>query len=281
LELQRTAEVTESTEPADGTAFVVLTSVFDGPLDLLLHIVRRDGIDLAHLEVARIADAYLAWLDRMRALDLSVAGDWLVMAATLVHLKALALLPRPPLAQDEEEIDPAEELAAQLRAHALARAGADELESRPQIGREIAVRPRDASFAGHAPIAAEVDVFGLLDVLFEVLSRAAAPEPHITFEQRERPDPEACCRRVLGLMPSVGDTASLVPLLRELPTKEVRVVTFIGVLEMARQGWIGLTQQEHLGPVEMVRLVEESAIDMTRVLGHAAAPSAEEPEGTL
>jgi len=280
VELQRAADALAigSTESADGSAFVVLTSVFDGPLDLLLHIVRRDGIDLAHLEIARIADAYLLWLDRMRALDLSVAGDWLVMAATLVHLKALALLPRPPLAQDEEEVDPAEELAAQLRAHALARAGAEELESRPQVGREIAVRPRDASFAGQAPVAAEVDVFGLLDVLFDVLSREAAPPPHITFDQRERPDPETCCRRVLGLVPAVGDTAALVPLLRELPTKAVRVVTFIGVLEMARVGWIGVSQQEHLGPIEVVRLVEDSAIDMTRMLGHAGAASEDEHE---
>lgn len=290
MELQRAAETgrpgvphsaeafaTGSTESADGSAFVVLTSVFDGPLDLLLHIVRRDGIDLAHLEVARIADAYLAWLDRMRALDLSVAGDWLVMAATLVHLKALALLPRPPLMRDEDEVDPAEELAAQLRAHALARAGAEELESRPQVGREISVRPPDASFAGQAPVAAEVDVFGLLDVLFEVLSRAAAPSPHITFDQTERPDPETCCRRVLALLPTVGDTAPLVPLLRELPTKAERVVTFIGVLEMARVGWIEVSQQEHLGPIEVVRLVDDQAIDMTRVLGHTVAASGDPP----
>jgi len=204
-----------------------------------------------------------------------------VMAATLVHLKALALLPRPPLVQDEDEIDPAEELAAQLRAHALARAGAEELESRPRVGREISVRPRDASLAGQAPVAAEVDVFGLLDVLFEVLSRAAAPSPTITFDQTERPDPEVCCRRVLERMPAVGDTAVLVPLLREMPTKAMRVVTFIGVLEMARLGWIGVSQQEHLGPIEVVRLVEDAAIDMTRVLGHAGVVNSDEPSEEL
>jgi chromatin segregation and condensation protein Rec8/ScpA/Scc1 (kleisin family) len=198
------------------------------------------------------------------------------MAATLVHLKSLALLPRPPgVHEDEEEVDPAEELAAQLRAHALARAGAEELEARPQVGREIAVRPPDASLAGQAPIAAEVDVFGLLDVLFEVLARAAAPSPHLTFDGSHRPDPEACCRRILGLLPAVGDTAPLVPLLRELPWKAERVVTFIGVLEMARVGWIGVSQQEHLGPIELERLVDDAQIDMTRVLGHTIAASDE------
>ena len=84
---------------ADPTArsdsFTIHTDVFDGPLDLLLYLVKRDGIALARVEVGRIADAYLAWIDKVRSLDLSVAADFLFMAATLVHLKSLHLLPLP------------------------------------------------------------------------------------------------------------------------------------------------------------------------------------------
>jgi segregation and condensation protein A len=265
----------------DDASFVVLTSVFDGPLDLLLHLVKRDGIDLERLEVAKVADAYLAWLDRMRALDLSVAGEWLVLAATLVHLKSLSLLPRLPAAKDgEPELDPREAFAQQLREHALAKAGADLLDARPQIGREFTVRARQGEIGGPAPVAAEVDAFGLLDVLFEVLSRKAEPEPSLRFSDghKSRPDPEVCCRRVLALAPNVGDTLPLVPVLGALPTRAERVVTFVGVLEMTRLGWIGVRQEEHLGPIEVERLVADDAIDLTRVLGHAPPPPAAEPE---
>jgi segregation and condensation protein A len=265
----------------DDASFVVLTSVFDGPLDLLLHLVKRDGIDLERLEVAKVADAYLAWLDRMRALDLSVAGEWLVLAATLVHLKSLSLLPRLPAAKDgEPEIDPREAFAQQLRDHALARAGADLLDARPQVGREFTVRARQGEVGGPAPVAAEVDAFGLLEVLFQVLSRSAEPEPEIRFSDahRTRPDPEVCCRRVLALAPNVGDTLPLVPVLGALPTRAERVVTFIGVLEMTRLGWIGVRQEEHLGPIEVVRLVADDGIDLSRVLGHATPPPAEPEE---
>ncbi len=84
-------------------AWTIHTDVFDGPLDLLLYLVKREGIDLRALPVARIADSYLAYLERMRELNLSVAGDYLVMAASLVHLKSLELMPRLPTALEEEE----------------------------------------------------------------------------------------------------------------------------------------------------------------------------------
>ncbi|MEQ1501452.1 MAG: segregation/condensation protein A [Myxococcota bacterium] len=126
---------------AGRTAFTVHTDVFDGPLDLLLHLVKRDGISLARLEVARIADAYLAYLDRMRELDLAVAADWLVMAATLVHLKALELLPRPPtLLATKEEADPRDALLQQLREYERIKLAASALDARPMVGRDVFVR---------------------------------------------------------------------------------------------------------------------------------------------
>jgi segregation and condensation protein A len=261
----------------DDASFVVLTSVFDGPLDLLLHLVRREGIDLERLEVARVADAYLAWLDRMRSLDLSVAGEWLVIAATLVHLKSLSLLPRLPAPKEgEPEIDPREAFAQQLRDHAEARAGAEALDALPQVGRDVAVRVPEGAIAGPAPVSAEIDAFGLLDVLFEVLSRGERPPPVLELRVDGRPDAEICCRRVLSMAPAVGDTMALVPLLVALPSRAERVVTFVGVLEMTRLGWIGVRQETHLGPIEVVRLANDDAIDLTRVLGHAGKPPAEQ-----
>src|SRR5690349_10294681 len=126
--------------PSGVVAFTVHTDVFDGPLDLLLHLVKRDGISLARLEVSRIADAYLAYLDQMRELDLAIAADWLVMAATLVHLKALELLPRPPAILEEDETDPRDALLAQLADYERVKIDARALDARTMVGRDVLVR---------------------------------------------------------------------------------------------------------------------------------------------
>lgn len=242
--------------------WTVHTEVFDGPLDLLLYLVERDGIDLKKLEVRRIADSYLAYLDRMRELNLSIAGDYLLMAATLVHLKSLELLPRPPVLVTEEPEDPREELARRLREYQRHRAAADALESRPWVGRDTHVRPPLEIDSAERPLVAGVDAFGLLDVYFEVLKRAASPEPRVAFELESGPDFSNCCRKVLGMLGGLGGRAELGTVLRTFQQKAERVVTFVGVLEMCRLGWLGLTQLAHLGPVDVEQLVDDESIDL-------------------
>ena len=112
----------------DAAAWTIVTDVFEGPLDLLLYLVKRDGVDLRALKLAAIADAYLTYLDQMRAVDLAIASEYLVMAAQLVHLKSLELLPRLPAGLEE---DPAEQLAQRIQEYAKYRAAADLLEQRP------------------------------------------------------------------------------------------------------------------------------------------------------
>lgn len=254
-------------DPAERPWFTVHTDVFEGPLDLLLHLVHREGIDLGRLEVARIADAYLAYLDRMRALDLSIASDWLVMAATLVHLKSLELFPRLPTPVDEDAPDPREVLAEQLREYERVRVQAEALGLRPMLGRDRFARARQASDdAAGRPVASPVDAFGLLDVLFEVLARGGAPEPVVLLAEGG-PDVGSCCRRVLTALGGRGGTGELGAMLRSLPHRPERVVTFVGVLEMARLGWLDVAQEAHLGPVRVEQLVDDEVIDLALVLG--------------
>jgi len=130
--------------------FTVHTDVFDGPLDLLLHLVQRDGISLARLQISRIANAYLAYLDQMRALDLSIAADWLVMAATLIHLKALELLPRPPSILAEDEPDPRDTLLEQLREYERIKGAAGALDQLQQVGRDVFTRMPERAPEGNA-----------------------------------------------------------------------------------------------------------------------------------
>ena len=250
-----------------GAPWTVHTDVFDGPLDLLLYLVERDGIDLKKLEVRRIADGYLAYLERMRELNLSVAGDYLLMAATLVHLKSLELLPRPPVLVAEEAEAPREELARRLREYQRHRAAADALEARPWVGRDTYVREPLEVDPADRPLVAGVDAFGLLDVYWEVLSRAATPEPKVGFELPSGPDFPTCCQRVLGVLGGRGGRAELGGLLRSLDLRSERVVTFVGVLEMCRLGWLGVAQHVHLGPVDVEQLVGDEDIDLALLSG--------------
>ena len=137
-------------------------------------------MDLRALPVASVADAYLSYLDQMRDLHLGIAGEYLVMAATLVWLKSLELLPRKPSLLDEDEEDgedPREALARRLREYARYREAADTLETRPRVGRDVFVRDATSVEGDHRAVEAGLDAFGLLDIFYDLLTREQAPEP--------------------------------------------------------------------------------------------------------
>lgn len=234
-------------------AWTIHTDVFEGPLDLLLHLVQREGIDLATLEVAAICDAYLEALDRLRELRLNLAADYLVMAATLVHLKSLSLLPRPPSpATDdgEPDDDPAEALRRQLAEYQRHKRAAEELKARPWLGRDTFARDADALPPTDRPVATAVDAFGLLDLYYGLITREA-PEPPTFDLPDDGPDLAACCTAVLDHLTRAGGRSSLDVVLRALRTRAERVIAFLAVLEMARLQWVDLTQPAHLAPVQV------------------------------
>ena len=249
---------------AAAAGWTIHTEVFDGPLDLLLYLIKRDGVDLRRIDVRQITDSYLAYLERMRELNLSLAGDYLVMAATLVHLKSLELLPRLPTVVEDEE-DPREALARQLREYARARDVADKLDARPLVGRDVFTRPA-MGVAGDRTVEAGVDLFGLLDVYCNLLLEAEAPEPVVELFVPSV-DFAGTCRSVLRALGGKGGTGELSGMLRSLPTRGQRVVAFIAVLEMIKQRWIGVAQSGHLGPVQLTQLVADEQIDLQAVTG--------------
>src|SRR6267142_2942475 len=115
----------------------IVMGEFDGPLDLLLHLIRQDQINIYDIPVARIADEYLRYLQLMQELDIAVAGDFLVMAATLIELKTRMLLPRDPFATAEVEEDPRRELVDQLLEYQKYKAAAQMLWSRATVERAV------------------------------------------------------------------------------------------------------------------------------------------------
>ena len=219
------------------TRWRIRTDVFEGPLDLLLYLVRRDGIDLKTLQVAQIADSYLGFLDQMRELDLAVASEYLVLASQLVHLKSLELLPRPPTLSDPTEEDPRDALIRRLAEYATYREVAAHLQKRPRVGRDVYTRTPEA-FEGHDPgTRTDVDAFALFEIFFELMQREAPAVPVVAFPDPP-PDIRSCAQRLLSALGKVGERLGLVAWLQSLEGRGEQIATFIGLLEMMRRGWL-------------------------------------------
>src|SRR5215472_13504726 len=143
---------------------------FDGPLDLLLHLIRQEQVSIYDIPVARITDEYLRYLQAMQDLDIAVAGDFLVMAATLIELKTRMLLPRDPLAGvPAEEEDPRLDLVNQLLEYQKYKAAAQMLWSRVEVERAVFKRAELETDKHNPEVAA--GVFDLLRVFNEILAR--------------------------------------------------------------------------------------------------------------
>lgn len=247
--------------------WTIHTEVFDGPLDLLLHLVKKEGVALRKISIARIADAYLDYLDRMRELHLGIAGDYLVLAATLCHLKSLELLPRPPTQAtvEQDPVDPREAFVQRLVDYQRYREAADAIEERDWLGRDVF--SREPSDLGNVPkpLVSGIDAFGLLDLYHHLLRRQAEPEAVHEVHQSGY-DIGSCCRHVLKVLGGPGGECELSELLVGLRTRAERVVTFLSVLEMARLRWVEIVQSEHLGAVTVTSRVAVD-VDLQPVVG--------------
>ena len=155
-----------------GAPVVVKLERFEGPLDLLLHLIKRDEIDIYDIPISHITQQYLAYLDLMRSLDLEVAGEFLVMAATLMRIKAKMLLPALPAGDEEEEGDPREELVQRLIEYRQFKEAAGTLRLREDERRLLFERGMlpGADEAGPLPLA-PATLFDLLDALNRVMLR--------------------------------------------------------------------------------------------------------------
>src|SRR6185369_7087741 len=147
----------------------ILLGEFEGPLDLLLHLIRQEHVSIYDIPVARITDEYLRYLRIMQELDIAVAGDFLVMAATLIELKTKMLLPRDPLAPPDEDEDPRSELVNQLLGYQKYKAAAEMLWSRATVEQAVFRRAELETDKNNPEVA--VGVFDLLKVFQEILAR--------------------------------------------------------------------------------------------------------------
>ncbi|MCB9758980.1 MAG: segregation/condensation protein A [Alphaproteobacteria bacterium] len=248
-------------QPSD---HAVHTEVYDGPLELLLYLIRRDGIDIRDIPIAHVTAEYLRYLDMMTQLDLDVAGDFLLMASTLCQLKSRELLPRPTLLDDdEEEEDPGETLARRLLEYQRYKEASEALIDRPLLGREQFARPLQALGVDERPLDPTVDAFGLLEAFYAVLDRMSEEPPVHEVELEEY----SMAERVRWVLEKLEQWqgATLRQIFLEIPSRSQRILTFLAVLEMARFQMVDIRQRGHLDEIELEPRVSAEEADLSRL----------------
>jgi segregation and condensation protein A len=230
--------------------------VFEGPLDLLLYLIKKDELDIYDIPIEQITSRYLEYLRMIKMLDLEVAGEYLVVAATLVYIKSRVILPHDqrPLEDEAEEDDPRWELVRQLVEYKKYKDAAFELSQclakQENTHRRGGVVKPDASADGSLPFD-KVGLFDLLAVFQKVLSRASKDEDlRDIFEDRF-----TVSDKIQFIQEQITQRSRLVfeELFTDGATRTEIVVTFLAVLELIRLRQIDVAQEGPFAPIELVR----------------------------
>ena len=222
----------------------IVMGEFDGPLDLLLHLIRQEQINIYDIPVARIATEYLRYLQIMQELDIAVAGDFLVMAATLIELKTKMLLPRDPFAPAEEEDDPRRELVDQLLEYQKYKAAAQMLWSRATVERAVFRRAEIETDKNNPEVT--VGLFDLLKVFQEILTRHK--EEVLLEIEREEISMSEMLERLRNMVMSAGEV-NLRVFFEQARSRRELVVAFLSVLELVRTTDVTLFQEQTFGDI--------------------------------
>ena len=237
--------------------YEIKLDVFEGPLDLLLYLIKKNEIDIYNIPIALIAEQYLEYLDMMRTLNLDLAGEYLVLASTLLHIKSKMLLPvREEDGEDEEDVDPRAELVKQLLEYQLFKEAASQLEKRPLLNRDIFTRGSlfDAA-SGHEnhETSLELNVFDLVEAFHKILS---------TMEKRDflEIDVEtmSLTDRMNEIMEMLAEKANVTftELVGEQGSRKVLLYTFLAILELIRLRVIRVYQSHSFGVIRICLAVE-------------------------
>jgi len=230
-------------------AYRVQISEFEGPLDLLLHLIKKNEVDIYNIPIAAITRQYLEYMDLLKELNLDIAGEFLVMAATLLQIKSRMLLPVTQEEDDAEVEDPRAELVRRLLEYQRYRDASYLLSSRNLLGRDVFARKFDSpEFADleQKEEPADVELFELIEAFQRVLARVSVDTFHdvvadgISIADR--------ISEVLSLL-HAEKTVCFDALFSDGMTRDLLVVTFLSILELCKLKLIKITQAESLGSI--------------------------------
>jgi segregation and condensation protein A len=227
---------------------------FAGPLDLLLYLIRQEQADIFDIPIARITDEYLKYIRMMKSLDIAVAADFLVMSAQLIEIKSKMLLPRDPLAEDDEEVeDPRKELVDRLLEYEKFKSAAQMLYEKSTVEHAVFSRGKIESDDTNAEISATV--FDLLTVFQKVAARHKE-EVKMEIEREEI----TLAEMIRNLKKRILETSelSLLSFFEEMHSHRELVTAFIAVLEIVRTESVKLVQKKTFGDI-LLKKVEPAA----------------------
>jgi len=240
--------------PQGADAYRVRAGAFEGPLDLLLHLVRVNEVDIFDIPIVSITEQYQEHLERMREMNLTVAGDYLVLAATLLHIKSRMLLPADSTTEAGEQEDPRAGLVQELLEYQRFKQAAETLHALDNRQHLIWTREEVAAdFRDEEMLA--VDLVDLVQAFRRLLSRLGE-EARIQI----RRDHVSVAEKIAWLTDLLEQrrTIDLLGLLEDLPTRIERIAAFLAVLEMLRLQLIVAYQRKPVGEIR-IRLLDESS----------------------
>ena len=244
--------------PAPDPPFTVRLDQYEGPLDALLDLVKRQGLDILDLPIALITEQYLESLRLAKALDVEVGAEFADMAATLILIKAKALLPSPPAARDEPAADPGDLLVEMLLERETFKQAAQMLEDRRIVEENTWTTAEEALGAtGEDPPELRVSLFDLVQAFGSVLERLSEqptveiPEERVTVASR--------IHLIKAVLSDRQGPVRLKDLLRQQPTADAVIATFLALLELVKAGAARLRQGETYGEITLWRPVAASA----------------------
>ncbi len=228
-------------------ALEVFLEAFEGPLDLLLYLIKRQNLDILDIPIAQITRQYMEYIEVMKELRLELAAEYLVMAAMLAEIKSRMLLPRPP-SDVAEEADPRAELIRRLMEYERYKQAAEDIDALPREGRDVWQASADAGERKVVRLAAEVSLKELLLAFKDVLQRAEMFQTH--HVQREPLSVRQRMSDVLALVQD-GEFHDFSALFDPTEGRVGVVVTFLAILELLKEQLLELVQAEPYAPMHL------------------------------
>jgi segregation and condensation protein A len=225
----------------------VQLEIFEGPLDLLLHLIKKNEVSIGDIPIATITEQYLATVELMQSLSLDVAGEFLVMAATLIHIKSRTLLPEDEEDEDdEEEGDPKEELIRRLLEYQRFKEAAHDLERQEILRRDVFTRSAAAPEVDETVEIERLSVFDLISAFRHVLERL--PDERVHEVTLERVSVREQMNVLLDMLHRKGRTV-FQSLFEDAASRIEVVMTFLAMLELVKMRAVRFWQEERLGPI--------------------------------
>ena len=228
-------------------ALEIILEAFEGPLDLLLYLIRRQNLDILEIDVAEITKQYMGYIDLMSTIQLELASEYLVMAAMLAEIKSRILLPRK-VAEDDDEGDTRAELIRRLQDYERFKMAAEDIDEMPRMGRDIYQASAESPDKKNGKQYSEVQMQELLMALSDVMKRAEMFESHhIQLEKLSTRE------RMSQILENIRDK-QFVPFATLFKKSEGRlgvVVTFLAIMELIRESLVEIVQNESFGPIHI------------------------------